>query len=103
MAKVITTEEFRELDMAGLVVVDFYAEWCGPCKMLGPIYEEVSQLCGEKASFYKVDIDQSMELAQEYQITTVPTLLFFKDGVIVHAVTGFISKAQLEQLIEQLV
>lgn len=96
MARVISIEEFKALEPKGLVLVDFYAEWCGPCKMIGPVFAELGEKHKEQASFYKVDVDKSLELAREYNIHTVPTILFFRDGVLIDSITGFLSRADLE-------
>lgn len=81
-----------------IIVVDFFATWCGPCKMLGPVVE---QAAGEMSGvqFYKVDIDEEMELAQRYQIMSVPTLLFFKNGEPVKKSVGAISLDELKNMI----
>lgn len=83
-----------------LVVVDFFATWCGPCKMLAPAVERKAEEHPE-VHFYKVDIDEEMNLAQRFQIMSVPTLLFFKRGTVVSKTVGLISPAQLEQEIEK--
>ena len=81
-----------------IIVVDFFATWCGPCKMLGPVVE---QAAGEMSDvqFYKVDIDEEMELAQRYQIMSVPTLLFFKNGEPVKKSVGAVSLQELKSMI----
>ena len=78
MARVINTSEFDKAIENGVVVVDFFATWCGPCKMLAPVFDEASQEVD--ATFVKVDIDQSLEIAQRFNITTVPTMMIFKNG-----------------------
>ncbi|AAS51097.1 ACL131Wp [Eremothecium gossypii ATCC 10895] len=70
-----------------LVVVDFYATWCGPCKMIAPMIEKFATQFQE-ASFYKVDVDAAAEVAHKYQITSMPTILFFKNGQAVDKVVG---------------
>ena len=77
------------------VLVDFFAEWCGPCKMLGPIIEELAKEYDGKWKIGKCDIDKSQEIAQKYGIQSIPTLLFFKDGQIVDRAMGFQSKEAL--------
>ena len=78
MAKIINSQEFDNTIESGVVVVDFFATWCGPCKMLAPVIDELS---GEldNVNFVKVDIDQSMDLAQKFRIVSVPTLKVFKN------------------------
>ncbi|AGO13466.1 AaceriACL131Wp [[Ashbya] aceris (nom. inval.)] len=70
-----------------LVVVDFFATWCGPCKMIAPMIEKFATQF-EEASFYKVDVDAAAEVAQKYQITSMPTILYFKNGEAVDKVIG---------------
>ena len=84
-----------------VVVVDFFATWCGPCKMLTPVLEKAADEL-TNVPFYKVDIDEEMELANQYKIMTVPTLLFFKDGKLVFQNSGVINRKQLESMLERL-
>lgn len=102
MAKIINNNEFiNEVEnKEGLVVVDFFATWCGPCKMLSPVYEALGNDMTEKANFLKVDIDQSMELAQKFEVSTVPTVIIFKDGKAIDRLIGFIPKDNLKNKIE---
>ena len=79
MAKIINSQEFDNTIESGVVVVDFFATWCGPCKMLSPVIDELSGEL-ENVNFVKVDIDQSMDLAQKFKIVSVPTLKVFKNG-----------------------
>ena len=82
-------------------MIDFFATWCGPCKMLAPVLEKAAEEL-TNVQFYKVDIDEEMELANQYKIMTVPTLLFFKDGKLVFQNSGVISRKQLESMLERL-
>ena len=77
------------------VLVDFYAEWCGPCKMLAPVIEELASEYAGKVKVGKVDIDESMDLAVRYQVQAVPTLILFKGGQAVKKVSGAYPKAAL--------
>jgi thioredoxin 1 len=77
------------------VVVDFFAEWCGPCKMLSPVLESLAPDYEGKIQIIKVDIDDSQELAQQYGVTSVPTIAFVKDGSEVDRIVGFQSKDAL--------
>lgn len=102
MANIINVNEFKNKvdNKDGVVVVDFFATWCGPCKMLSPVYDSVETEMGENAEFYKVDIDQSMELAERFVVTTVPTVIVFKDGKEMDRLVGFIPKENLKSKIE---
>ncbi|EQK43465.1 MULTISPECIES: thioredoxin [Paraclostridium] len=101
MAKIINTGNFRGAveDNQGVVVVDFFATWCGPCKMLAPVFESVSEELNN-AKFVKVDIDESLELAQKFGISTVPTMMIFKDGKVVDKLVGFMPKESLKAKVE---
>lgn len=70
------------------VVVDFWAEWCGPCKVLGPVLEEISGEIGSKANIVKLNVDESRDLAQKYGIRGIPTMMFFKNGQVVTTLVG---------------
>lgn len=102
MAKIIKTSEFRSEveEKQGVVVVDFFATWCGPCKMLAPVFEELGKEIDSKAKFLKVDVDQSLEIAQQFSISTVPTMIIFKDGKAVDKMIGFIPKEQIKAKVE---
>ena len=95
MAKIINSQEFDNTIESGVVVVDFFATWCGPCKMLSPVIDELSGEL-ENVNFVKVDIDQSMDLAQKFKIVSVPTLKVFKNGEEVDTLMGFMPKEVLK-------
>lgn len=78
------------------VVVDFYATWCGPCRTLAPRVEDVAQQFAGRIRFFKVNIDEASNLAERYHIEAIPTLLFFRDGVVVDQTLGVLSKESLE-------
>lgn len=101
MAKILNTGNFRGAveEDKGVVVVDFFATWCGPCKMLAPVFESVSEEVSD-AKFVKVDIDESLELAQKFGISTVPTMMIFKDGKVVDKLVGFMPKESLKSKVE---
>ncbi|MPM37038.1 Thioredoxin [bioreactor metagenome] len=103
MSKIIKTNEFIDSveNKKGTVVVDFFATWCGPCKMLSPVYDSLGEEMKDKSEFLKVDIDQSMELAQRFTVTTVPTVIVFKDGKEMDRLVGFIPKNNLKEKVEQ--
>ncbi len=95
MVKKISQNEFKNEVANGVAVVDFSAVWCGPCKMLAPVLEEVSEDLTGKASFFNVDVDENGDLAQEYGITNIPALLVLKDGQKQDILVGFQPKDQL--------
>ena len=99
MAKIINSQEFDNTIESGVVVVDFFATWCGPCKMLSPVIDELSGEL-ENVNFVKVDIDQSMDLAQKFKIVSVPTLKVFKNGEEVDTLMGFLPKEVLKSKVE---
>ena len=100
MAELITTEQFEDkvLKSSQPVLVDFFATWCGPCKMQTPILEEVSAEISGKGSIYKVDVDQEIALASRFNVMSVPTLILFKDGQASRQFVGVQSKETLLNL-----
>lgn len=85
-----------------LVIVDFFAEWCGPCQMLSKILVEIEKEYSEKLEIYKVNVDESQECAMRYGITAMPTLLFFKNGEEVERQVGYLEKDELEKIVQEL-
>lgn len=85
------------------VLVDFYATWCGPCKMMHPILENVKSRVGDKARIVKIDVDEQQALAMQYRIQAVPTLMLFKNGQQVWRQSGVVQNNELVSLIEQYV
>lgn len=82
------------------VLVDFYADWCGPCKMMAPVIEELSTQYEGKAKIGKLDVDQNGVTAQKYRVMSIPTILLIKDGQVVETVVGAVPKQQLEAKIK---
>ena len=101
----IKSDKFQKevLESKVPVLVDFSATWCGPCEMMGPVLEQLSAEYEGKAKVFKVDIDESMDLAQKYQIMSVPNMLFFKDGKPVDAVVGVTPPTVLKQKLDSIV
>lgn len=83
------------------VLVDFFATWCGPCKMQAPILEEVKQRVGDTATIIKVDVDKNPQVASKYQIRGVPTLIVFKNGQIKWRESGVFSSNELERILKE--
>ena len=89
--------------MSKPVLFDFFATWCGPCRMQTPIIEELAKTMGDAVEIRKVDVDQHMDLAEKFQIRVVPTLVIEKDGKVVHMMEGVTDSATLEKLLKPLV
>ena len=98
----VTVENFDEkvLNSEKPVMLDFWATWCGPCQMLAPVMEELSEELSGKAEFYIADSDENMGLAQEYRIVSIPAVIVLKDGVEVARTVGFQPKAAMRSFIE---
>ena len=99
----VTDDSFESdvLQSDAPVLVDYWAEWCGPCKMIAPILDEVASEYADKLKIAKLDVDQNAETAQKYGIRSIPCLMLFKDGDIVATQVGALSKSQLSEFIDQ--
>ena len=94
MINIVNSNEFNNEIKEGITFVDFFANWCGPCKMLSPIVDEVSNEIND-VKFIKVDVDKSPDIAQTYGIMSIPTLIIFKDGKPISKQMGLVSKSSL--------
>lgn len=101
MIKEVTDSKFNEevIKADQVVVVDFWASWCGPCKMLSPVLEELSKELVGKANFAKVNVDENPVLSQTYKISSIPTVLIFKNGEAVDTMVGFRPKQDIKNTI----
>ncbi len=102
--EILNLEEFKTKveENKKLVLVDFYADWCGPCKMLAPILSQVNAECANFMDVKKVNIDNNFELAKNFSVMSIPTLVFMKDGKEVNRVVGFKSKEDIVEIAESL-
>ena len=98
--KIINTDEFNEIIKEGYTLVDFFADWCGPCKMLSPVLEEVSAEY-DNVNFVKVNVDENMDLAGQFQIMSIPTVYIFKDGNVVSKMNGFRDAEGVKEFINE--
>ena len=102
MAKEIMTEEFATfINQDKPVLVDFWAPWGGPCRMVAPVVEEISTQYADEVAVGKVDVDKNPELAKQFRVMSIPTLILFKDGKIVDQKLGFQPKNALEDMIKK--
>ena len=105
MALALTEENFKKVISSGkVVVVDFWAEWCMTCKMIGPIMDELAnEIDTEKVTIAKCDVDSERNIAINYSITSIPSILFFKDGKVMDQVVGVVPKRTLVDKINELI
>ena len=97
----VTDQNFASETESGLVLADFWAPWCGPCKMIAPVLEEIDSEMGEKVKIVKLDVDDNQETAAKFGVMSIPTLLVFKNGEVVDKVVGFQPKDALASVLEK--
>jgi len=97
----VTDQNFTQETAEGLVLVDFWAPWCGPCKMIAPVLEELDGELGDKVKIAKLNVDDNQETAGKYGVMSIPTLLLMKDGNVVDQVVGFQPKEALAELVNK--
>jgi len=105
MALALTEENFDKIVNSGkIVLVDFWAEWCMPCRMIGPIFEELTnEMDADKVTFTKCDVDTERNIAVKFSITSIPSILFFKDGQVMDQVVGAVPKRVIVDQINELI
>ena len=105
MANIFNEENFQKevLESVVPVMVDFYADWCGPCKMVSPIVEQLAEEYTGALKVGKVNVDENMNLASQYRIMSIPAIMFFKNGEVVDQIIGAVPKQQLIDKIEGLI
>ena len=105
MSEILNESNFDEfLKNNKNVVVDFFAEWCGPCKMLGPLMDEIAEeYKGQSVKIIKVDIEESPALAQKYNVMSIPNIVYFQDGEVKDVAVGLMPKNQLKEKIDNLI
>lgn len=101
MSKIIGSNEFENEIKEGIVIVDFFAEWCSPCKMLAPIFEELGNEMVGKVKFIKVNVDESSDIANRYNITNIPAMLILKNGEEQDITVGFSPKEVIRSRVEK--
>lgn len=98
----LNKDTFDKFISKGISVVDFWAVWCGPCKIMAPIFEETASEMKDKFHFGKVDVDKHGDLAQQFEVMSIPTMIFFKDGEVADKVVGVLEKDELIERLESL-
>ena len=99
MVKKINSSEFEQVKNNKAIIVDFSAEWCGPCKMLAPVFQEIAEET-QGVKFAKVNVDEAEEIARQFRIMSIPTLIVMKDGKPIKKSIGLISKQEMKELID---
>ena len=99
--EILTTENFAEKTKEGVVLVDFFADWCGPCKMLAPVLEKLATEYEGKARIVKVNVDNDTALARQFGVVSIPNMFVFKDGQVVNSLLGYNSANTIKALIDK--
>ena len=101
--RALTTETFEQEVVRSQrpVLVDFYADWCGPCKVVGPIVQELGKDYEGRVDVRKVDVDANPDLASQYGVRSIPTLILFKDGIVQDTIVGSVPKSHLAEIIDR--
>lgn len=97
----VSDQDFSQQISEGVVLTDFWAPWCGPCKMIAPVLEEINEEIGDNLKIAKLNVDENQETAGKYGVMSIPTLMIFKDGEMVEQIVGFQPKDQLQGLLEK--
>ncbi|WP_243297412.1 thioredoxin [Bacillus litorisediminis] len=97
----VTDQDFKQQTAEGVVLADFWAPWCGPCKMIAPVLEELDSEMGDKVKIVKLDVDENQETAGAFGVMSIPTLIVFKDGEVVDKVVGYQPKEALQELLSK--
>ena len=100
---VLSSENYDEVTGSGIAIVDFYADWCGPCKMMAPVFDEARDAYEGKVTFAKINVDDNKEIALNNQVMGIPTFLLYKNGQLVDRITGVIDKDALYAKLDALV
>ena len=100
MVKSITDNEFNTETNEGVVLVDFWAPWCGPCRMQSPVVDQLAEEMEGQVEFFKMNVDEETKVASEFGIMSIPTMIVKKDGQVVEKLVGFHDKARLEKVLQ---
>ncbi len=105
MVKNLTDSNFEAevINKKGVCFVDFYADWCSPCRMQAPIVDELDSEMGDKVSFYKVNVDENLSVAEKLSIASIPSLVLYKDGELKYKFVGLSSKIELKEKLNELI